>query len=98
MEPEKSQIEPIFKYIRIASDLKDILKIDSISAINVTSKILFLGTSWGELYLLDHEGNAITEQKFPKHMVSINMISVDARAEYIATCSDDGKVRDYFFV
>lgn len=93
MDGDKSQIEPIFKYLRIASDLKDILKNDSISCVAATSKIIFIGTNWGQLYILDHEGNAISEQKFPKHMVSINEISVDSKGEYIATCSDDGKVK-----
>lgn len=92
MDGDKGQTEPIFKYLRIASDLKDILKNDSVSCIKATSKILFIGTVWGQLYILDHEGNAVSEQKFPKHMVSINELCVDSKGEYVATCSDDGKV------
>lgn len=52
-----------------------------------------MGTAWGEVQILDHEGNINTRQRFPKHMVSVNQISVDSKGEYIATCSDDGKVR-----
>ena len=98
MDGDKGQIEPIFKYLRIASDLKDILKNDSVSCIAATSKIIFIGTNWGQVYILDHEGNAISDQKFPKHMVSINEISVDSKGEYIATCSDDGKVKRHLIL
>lgn len=31
-------------------------------------------------------------------MVSVNQISVDNKGEYIATCSDDGMVRVFFFL
>ena len=98
MDVDKSQIEPIFKYLRIASDLKDILKNDSVSCVAATSKIIFIGTNWGHIFILDHQGNEVSGQKFPKHMVSINEISVDSKGEYIATCSDDGKVKFLYII
>lgn len=93
MDEEKAQIEPLFNYLRIGSDLKEVLKNDSISSACATSKVLFIGTSWGQLYTLDHEGNINSSQKFPKHIVAINKISVDNKGEYAASCSDDGKVK-----
>lgn len=93
MEEKSEPIEPLFKYIRIACDLREIVKNTSISAFNTTTKVILLGTSWGELHILDHEGNVNSHQRFPKHIVGINQISVDSKGEYLATCSDDGVVR-----
>jgi hypothetical protein len=90
---EKSDpVEPLFKYLRLACDLKKIVENSSISCIFCTEKVVVVGTSWGDLHILDHEGNVNSHQKFPKHIVSINQISVDLKGEYIATCSDDGQV------
>jgi hypothetical protein len=51
-----------------------------------------LGTTWGDIHILDHEGNVNSHQKFPKHIVGINQISVDNKGEYIATVGDDGQI------
>lgn len=45
--------EPLFKYLRLACDLREIVKSSSISAIKATTKLVFVGTSWGDLYILD---------------------------------------------
>lgn len=92
MSTDRTDNEPLFKYLRITCDLKDILKSDSIACVNVTEKALFIGTEWGKLFVLDHEGNNISHHSFQQHILPINQISVDAKGEYIATCSDDGKV------
>lgn len=57
---------------------------------------------WGAIYLLDMQGNSIikdeTEGKervskaLLAHTVAVNQISIDSRGDYIASCSDDGKV------
>lgn len=54
---------------------------------------LCLGTHLGRIYLFDHLGNIVEERQdsFGQHMVSINQISVDAKGEYIAACSDEGR-------
>lgn len=52
-----------------------------------------VGTLWGRIYLLDHQGNEVeTSTSFPNHMISINSISVDSKGEFIASCSDDGMI------
>lgn len=56
MENEKNDNEPLFKYLRITCDLNDILKSDSISSVAVTNRAFFIGTSWGKIFVLDHEG------------------------------------------
>lgn len=46
------------------------------------------------MHLFDHIGNIVEEKKnfFPEHKVAVNQISVDAKGEYVGTCSDDGMV------
>lgn len=54
-----------------------------------------MGTHWGAVYLLDHQGNTVTldsNQDLQRHVVSVNAISIDQKGEYIATCSDHGTV------
>lgn len=56
-----------------------------------------LGTHWGSVHLLDHQGNTvdtpINRRDSPRHMVSVNQISIDSKGEHIASCSDDGMVQ-----
>lgn len=58
-----------------------------------------IGTHWGAVHLLDHQGNTIQykAQNFPAHMVSVNQITIDSKGEFIGTCSDDGNVIVYGF-
>lgn len=62
-------------------------------------QFMCIGTHWGAVHLLDHQGNTIqyNAQNFPAHMVSVNQISIDSKGEFIATCSDDGNVIIYGF-
>lgn len=60
-------------------------------------QFLCIGTHWGAVHLLDHQGNTVdnsinTAQEIPAHMVSVNQISIDDKGEFIGTCSDDGTV------
>ncbi|XP_075149419.1 vacuolar protein sorting-associated protein light [Haematobia irritans] len=93
----EEEIEPKFKYQRIAHDLKDILNKDVVTACAIHSKFLIFGTFLGRVYLLDHQGNTVNshlryiEQEFT-HQVAVNQVDIDAKGEYVATCSDDGKV------
>ena len=59
-----------------------------------------LGTKWGAINLLDHLGHLSQQQEFPSHSTSINMVDIDSGGDYIASCSDDGKVslRNYNFL
>lgn len=55
------------------------------------------GTFLGRIYLFDHQGNSVTSHLSDapadiSHTVAVNHLDVDAKAEYVATCSDDGKV------
>lgn len=44
------------------------------------------------IHLLDHQGNSIENKELRAHTVAVNQISVDLNGDFLATCSDDGKV------
>lgn len=54
------------------------------------------GTFQGRVYLLDHQGNSVESNLSNgdrrMHSVAVNHIDVDPKGEYVATCSDDGRV------
>lgn len=62
-----------------------------------SKQFLCLGTHWGAVHLLDHQGNTVDtpinkKQNYPTHMVSVNQISIDSKGEFIGSCSDDGVI------
>jgi len=52
-----------------------------------------IGSHSGSVHIFDHEGNRITDKQFQSHDITVNQLSIDEKGEYIASCSDDGKVR-----
>lgn len=51
-----------------------------------------MGSHWGVIHVLDHQGNSIEGKELKAHTVGVNQISIDENGEFIATCSDDGRV------
>ncbi|KAL1502552.1 hypothetical protein ABEB36_007677 [Hypothenemus hampei] len=92
-EYSEDEIEPKLKYVRLGNDLKMTLNNTSATCIAVHTKFICIGSHSGVIYVLDHEGNE--NQKLKAHSVSVNQISIDNNGEYIATCSDDGRVFIY---
>ncbi|KAL0840814.1 hypothetical protein ABMA28_014624 [Loxostege sticticalis] len=93
--------EPKLKYDRMGNDVQNILMKDAVSCICVHTKFICLGTQWGVIHLLDHEGNTVPisqdgkDMELQAHAIAVNKISVDVNGDYIASCSDDGKVLVY---
>ncbi|XP_060651255.1 vacuolar protein sorting-associated protein 41 homolog isoform X2 [Drosophila nasuta] len=90
-------VAPRFKYQRIRNDnLRQILKTDVITCSAVHSKFLIVGTNRGYVYMLNHEGKSVESNlssgKSHTHSMAVNHIDVDPCGEYVATCSDDGRV------
>ncbi|XP_012058286.1 PREDICTED: vacuolar protein sorting-associated protein 41 homolog [Atta cephalotes] len=92
---EMDETEPRLKYVRIRNDLEHILQNDAASCIAVHPKFLCLGSHWGMIHLLDHQGNNIKSKMLQAHTVAVNQISIDYNGDFIASCSDDGKVFIY---
>ncbi|EDV54271.2 uncharacterized protein Dere_GG21404 [Drosophila erecta] len=92
----EEDVEPKFKYQRLANDLKNILNADVITCSAVHLKFLIFGTFRGRVYIFDHQGNSVysnlSNSERYTHKVAVNNIDIDHKGEYVATCSDDGKV------
>ncbi|PIK53217.1 putative vacuolar protein sorting-associated protein 41-like [Apostichopus japonicus] len=87
-----SDQEPKLKYERIQNKLEEILNKEAASCMAVHTKFLAIGTHWGTVHVLDHQGNKIEDKEIAKHLTTVNQLSLDNNADYIASCSDDGKV------
>lgn len=86
------EIEPRLKYERMSNNLTSILSRDEASCLAVHSKFLAVGTQWGSIFIMDHVGNVIDTTDIICHSTTVNQISIDNSGEYLASCSDDGKV------
>ncbi|XP_071478787.1 vacuolar protein sorting-associated protein 41 homolog [Diadema antillarum] len=91
-ENEEDADEPKLKYERISNTLESILNSDAASYLAVHTKFLAVGTHWGVLHVLDHQGNTISGKEFTKHTTTVNQVSLDMNGDYLASCSDDGRV------
>ncbi|KAK4877794.1 hypothetical protein RN001_010300 [Aquatica leii] len=91
-ESLEEEIEPKLKYIRLANHLQRILLKDAVSCIAVHPRFICLGSHFGFIYTLDHLGNIVEGKEIRAHTVSVNQISIETSGEFIASCSDDGKI------
>ncbi|XP_074029511.1 vacuolar protein sorting-associated protein light [Leptinotarsa decemlineata] len=91
-ESSEDEIEPKLKYVRLSNDLQSILLTSCAKCIAVHPKFICLGSDLGVIYILDHQGNSIKGKDLKAHTVGVNKISVDSNGEFLATCSDDGRV------
>ncbi|KAF5291751.1 hypothetical protein FQA39_LY14239 [Lamprigera yunnana] len=91
-ESLEEEIEPKLKYIRLANHLQRILLKDAVSCIAVHPRFICLGSHFGFIYMLDHLGNIVEGKEIRAHTVSVNQISIETSGEFIASCSDDGKI------
>ncbi|XP_054716491.1 vacuolar protein sorting-associated protein 41 homolog isoform X2 [Uloborus diversus] len=86
------EVEPKLCYERLTNDVPNILRKDAASCISVHPKFLALGTHLGVIHILDHQGNNIRNKELLLHVTTVNQISIDEKGDYIASCSNDGKV------
>ncbi|KAM9957832.1 hypothetical protein ACTFIW_012804 [Dictyostelium discoideum] len=84
------EIEPILKYNRLGHGITEILKKDSASCMAIHPKFLVLGTHWGSVTIHDFDGNEI--KRYDTQNSTITEIVIDPKGDYIASCSQDGKV------
>lgn len=54
-----------------------------------------MGSHWGTIHILDHQGNSIESKSLQAHTVAVNQISIDQNGDFIASCSNDGRVFIY---
>lgn len=68
---EYIETEPVLTYSRMKNDVAEILKSDSVSCIRTDHKILVLGTHWGRIHIMDHDGNQIMTKDCVSHQLSV---------------------------
>ncbi|GAX72786.1 hypothetical protein CEUSTIGMA_g242.t1 [Chlamydomonas eustigma] len=81
--------EPNLKYESLGGDVNSITN-DEVSSLCLSDKILAIGTSKGNVHVLDYSGNEI--RRLELHSGRVNDISFDKDEEHIATCSQDCSV------
>eukprot|EP00041_Stephanoeca_diplocostata_P024167 m.605583 g.605583 ORF g.605583 m.605583 type:complete len:910 (+) comp22465_c0_seq3:156-2885(+) len=90
-DSDEDDDEPKLKYQRLGASVAEILKDRAATCLAVAGKFLVLGTDWGNVHVLDTiSGNEC--KMFDSHEARVNDIAVDKKGDYIASCSDDGKV------
>lgn len=88
---ESEESEPKLKYVRMKNSLVNIFNKYEAKCIAVHPKFLCLGNNWGHIHMLDHQGNTVL-QELRLHSTDVNQISIDSNGDFIASCSDDGRV------
>ena len=89
-EEEEEEDEPRLKYSRMAGSVPDILSESSATCMVAADKLLVLGTSFGSVVVMDFDGNEVF--RWQAHEASVCCLCVDARGEFVGSCSDDGGV------
>lgn len=87
---EEEEEEPKLKYERVCGDLRDILKRDGATCIAANYKLIIVGTSWGRIHVLDHQGNRVRE--LASHTSPVTQLDLDGNGDYIASCCRDRRV------
>lgn len=92
-ETSTDEYEPQLKYQRLVGSLPDIFNQENntATALCVSDKLIILGTNLGFLYVLNFEGYC-DELKFRPHVGAVRDVSIDSTGEFVASCSDDGKI------
>lgn len=88
---DSEESEPKLKYVRMKNSLVNIFNKYEAKCIAVHPKFVCLGNNWGMIHMLDHQGNTVL-QELRLHSTDVNQISIDRNGDFIASCSDDGRV------
>jgi hypothetical protein len=68
-------LEPQLKYERLGADVKSILKDVSATALCLSEKVLALGTSAGNIHVLDYSGNEVGDARLSFNSYSSGIIN-----------------------
>ncbi|KAJ2813134.1 Vacuolar protein sorting-associated protein 41 [Coemansia furcata] len=89
-DSEEEEDEPALRYKRLGGSVAGLLEKDTASTLRACSRFLVLGTHWGNVVVIDIEGNLIKQWR--AHSATVNSVSVDLDNEYVASAGDDGRV------
>ncbi|KAI8323650.1 hypothetical protein GQ54DRAFT_286058 [Martensiomyces pterosporus] len=82
--------EPALRYKRLGGNVHSLFEKDTASTLVASERFLVLGTHWGNVVIIDFEGNEI--KRWRAHSTTVNSVSVDLDNEYVASAGDDGRV------
>ncbi|KAJ2803540.1 Vacuolar protein sorting-associated protein 41 [Coemansia guatemalensis] len=89
-EEEEDEEEPALRYKRLGGNVQALFERDTASTLLASERFLVLGTHWGNVVIIDFEGNEV--KKWRAHSTTVNSVSVDLDNEYVASAGDDGRV------
>eukprot|EP01062_Namystynia_karyoxenos_P050390 TRINITY_DN3915_c0_g1_i1.p1 TRINITY_DN3915_c0_g1~~TRINITY_DN3915_c0_g1_i1.p1 ORF type:complete len:1055 (+),score=406.49 TRINITY_DN3915_c0_g1_i1:77-3241(+) len=89
-EEEEEDDEDLVKCERLPLDFLAGPDAPQASAMAAGTRFLVIGTRTGEIHVVDTAGFLI--KHFRKHDTPINDISMDEKGEFVAACSEEGKV------
>ncbi|KAI9500149.1 hypothetical protein BX070DRAFT_196326 [Coemansia spiralis] len=89
-EYEEDEEEPALRYKRLGGNVHSLFEKDTASTLIASDRFLVLGTHWGNVIIIDFEGNEV--KKWRAHSTTVNSVSVDIDNEYVASAGDDGRV------
>ncbi|KAJ2581135.1 Vacuolar protein sorting-associated protein 41, partial [Coemansia sp. RSA 1836] len=75
---------------RLGGSVPGLFEKDTASTLRACERFLVLGTHWGNVIVIDFEGNLIKQWR--AHSTTVNSVSVDIDNEYVASAGDDGRV------
>ncbi|KAJ2002902.1 Vacuolar protein sorting-associated protein 41 [Coemansia thaxteri] len=82
--------EPALRYKRLGGNVNSLFGKDTASTLAACERFLVLGTHWGNVIIIDFEGNEIKQWR--AHSATVNSVSIDLDNEYVASAGDDGRV------
>ncbi|KAK4685521.1 vacuolar protein sorting-associated protein 41, partial [Tremellales sp. Uapishka_1] len=87
---ESEEEEPTLKYSRLKGRLPEVLAKDRATAIDVSPRVIALGTQMGMVHVLTYEGSKVNS--FRPHSANVTCLRLDEENEYVATSSMEGRV------
>ncbi|KAJ2467302.1 Vacuolar protein sorting-associated protein 41 [Coemansia sp. RSA 2337] len=87
---DEDEDEPALRYKRLGGSVPGLFEKDTASTLRACERFLVLGTHWGNVIVIDIEGNLIKQWR--AHSATVNSVSVDLDNEYVASAGDDGRV------
>ncbi|KAJ2022243.1 Vacuolar protein sorting-associated protein 41, partial [Coemansia sp. S85] len=89
-DDSEDEDEPALRYKRLGGSVPGLFEKDTASTLRACERFLVLGTHWGNVIVIDIEGNLIKQWR--AHSATVNSVSVDVDSEYVASAGDDGRV------
>lgn len=80
----------VLKYERVKNRVPEILGKDSATALDVSSRVVALGTQNGMVHVLTYEGAKVNS--FRPHAANVTALRLDEDNDFVATASMEGEL------